>query len=328
MKVKLFTHTDLDGVGCAIVAKSAFENVSVEYCDYKEIDMKINYFLKSVKANDYDRVFITDISVDEGTAELINTHPLGKQKKIQLIDHHGTALWLAEKYDWAEVRVEESNLGLHDDPREQVKSSGTSLFYKFLRNKNLPNIEPNIKLKSFAENVRLYDTWEWYNIFKDNHPKRLNDLLYIIGREKFVERFVSNPTPTFTDTELTILEIEEHRINKYIWYKKKDVKIDTVLVQGRMYKFAYVFAEQHSSLLGNSIAEDYGNEIDFVVIFDIGNNKVSLRGIHDNIDLGKEIAKNYGGGGHAKASGFETNPIFQKFIMRNILGIQKAEEVK
>jgi nanoRNase/pAp phosphatase (c-di-AMP/oligoRNAs hydrolase) len=95
-----------------------------------------------------------------------------------------------------------------------------------------------------------------------------------------------------------------------------------------VYKFAYVFAEQHSSLLGNAIATEYGDKIDFVAIFDIGSNKVSLRGIHDHIDLGKEIAKNYGGGGHAKASGFETNPVFQKFIMRNILGVFETEEEK
>ena len=328
MKVKLFTHTDLDGVGCAIVAKTAFENVSVEYCDYKDIDEKIVHFIVGGGYAKYDRIFITDISVKEQVAEMINDL-FNQGVGFQLVDHHGTASWLAEKYPmWAEVRVQESNLGLQDDTREKVLSSGTSLFYKFLRNKHLPSIEQNMALKSFAENVRMYDSWEWYNVYKDNHPKRLNDLLYIIGREKFVERFSSNPLPTFTDTELTILEIEEHRINKYIWYKKKDIKIDTVLVEGKVYKFAYVFAEQHSSLLGNAIATEYGDKIDFVAIFDIGSNKISLRGIHDHIDLGKEIAKNYGGGGHAKASGFETNPVFQKFIMRNILGVFETEEEK
>lgn len=43
MKNKLFTHTDLDGVGCAILAYLAFgrENVDVEYCDYSNIDDKV-----------------------------------------------------------------------------------------------------------------------------------------------------------------------------------------------------------------------------------------------------------------------------------------------
>ena len=40
MKIKLFTHTDLDGVGCAILAKLAFENVDIEYCNYDDINQK------------------------------------------------------------------------------------------------------------------------------------------------------------------------------------------------------------------------------------------------------------------------------------------------
>jgi nanoRNase/pAp phosphatase (c-di-AMP/oligoRNAs hydrolase) len=129
--------------------------------------------------------------------------------------------------------------------------------------------------------------------------------MYLIGREKFIERFSKNPNPTFTDLELTLLEIEEHRINKYIWYKMRDVKTATIKVAGKQYNIAYVFAEQNVSLLGNSIAEEYGDKIDFVVLVDAGNSKVSLRGIHNHIDLGKDVAKHFGGGGHPKASGFE-----------------------
>lgn len=40
--IKLFTHTDLDGVGCAILAQLAFgkDNVDISYCNYDEIDRK------------------------------------------------------------------------------------------------------------------------------------------------------------------------------------------------------------------------------------------------------------------------------------------------
>ena len=32
--IKLITHTDLDGIGCAILAKIAFrDNVEIEYCN-------------------------------------------------------------------------------------------------------------------------------------------------------------------------------------------------------------------------------------------------------------------------------------------------------
>lgn len=307
MKIKLFTHTDLDGVGCAIVAKSAFDNVDVEYCNYNEINQKVLAFLENDKPTDYDRIFITDISVNEEVAERLDMIHRGGVSYVQLVDHHKTALWLSEKYTWAEVRVEETNMyqtrGIGN--REKVLSSGTSLFYKFLRNKNIPKMERNLSLKLFAETVRRYDCWEWATSYNDDHPKRLNDLLYIIGREKFIDRFSSNPTPTFTDLELTLLEIEEHRINKYIWYKKRDVKTEFVFVNGLKYFIAYVFAESNISLLGNEIAKEYGDAIDFVAIIDAGSNKVSLRGIHDDIKLGLDVARHFGGGGHDKASGFE-----------------------
>lgn len=43
--------------------------------------------------------------------------------------------------------------------------------------------------------------------------------------------------------------------------------------------------------------------LDFIVMIDLTGKKVSYRGIKEEIDLGKDIAKLYGGGGHAKAAG-------------------------
>jgi uncharacterized protein len=335
MKVKLFTHTDLDGIGCAVVAKSAFPNAEVSYCDYDDINEKIIDFLENEKVTDYDRIFITDISVNSEVAERLDLIFRGGVSGVQLVDHHGTALWLAEKYPmWAHVRVEESNMFRHLEPiegssREKVMSSGTSLFYKFLRNKHIPNIERDEKLKAFVEVVRRYDCWEWFNVYKNDHPKRLNDLLYIIGREKFVERFVSSPMPTFTDIEHTLLEVEQHRVNKYIWKKKRELKFANINVGEKPFRIAYVFAEQYGSLLGNSIADQYKDEIDFAVIIDVSTDSVSLRGVHDHIDLGKEVARYYGqyhnttGGGHAKSAGFRFNNEFASQLFLKTFGMEE-----
>lgn len=327
MNVKLFTHTDLDGIGCAVVAKTAFDNIDIEYCNYTEINEKILDFLHNEKPTDYDRIFITDISVNEEVAETLDMIYRGGVSKVQLVDHHGTALWLAEKYPmWCHVRTEETNLYKGLDTREKVLASGTSLFFKFLRDKHLPRVEFNSKLKAFVETVRRYDCWEWHNIYKDDQPKRLNDLYYLIGRDDFLERFTSSPLPVFTETELKLLEVEQHRINKYIWYKKQEVKEIKWQIGGKTYTVAYVFAEQHSSLLGNAIAEDLGDTIDFVLIVDVGNSKVSLRGIHDYIDLGRDVAKYMGGGGHPKASGFEFNDTLRSVLLLNILGVDITNE--
>ena len=46
----LFTHDDLDGVGCAIVARLAFpDDLVVRYCSYKSINSEINSFLDQLQ---------------------------------------------------------------------------------------------------------------------------------------------------------------------------------------------------------------------------------------------------------------------------------------
>ena len=58
-KIKLFTHTDLDGVGCAILAYLAFgrENVDVEYCNYDDVDEKVETFIEQEELfKSYDKV--------------------------------------------------------------------------------------------------------------------------------------------------------------------------------------------------------------------------------------------------------------------------------
>ena len=45
MKVKLFTDTDLDGLGTAIVAKLAFgDQVDVFHCSYRNLNQRVDYF--------------------------------------------------------------------------------------------------------------------------------------------------------------------------------------------------------------------------------------------------------------------------------------------
>ena len=105
MKVKCFVHTDLDGVGCAILAYLAFgrENVDVEYCNYNDVDGKIREFYLCGTPEEYDAVYITDISVDEEVAAEINELVIAGQN-WKLFDHHATALWL-NRHEWSEVRV-------------------------------------------------------------------------------------------------------------------------------------------------------------------------------------------------------------------------------
>lgn len=81
--VKLFSHTDLDGIGCGILAKLAFcKDVDISYCDYDNIDSTVKEYLET-EQDDTIPIYITDIRVNEETAELLN-----KRGNAQLLDHH------------------------------------------------------------------------------------------------------------------------------------------------------------------------------------------------------------------------------------------------
>ena len=77
----LFTHDDLDGVGCAIVARLAFpDDLVVRYCSYKSINSEINSFLDQLQ--EPVKIIISDISVNEETATRLDGYD------VAMYDHH------------------------------------------------------------------------------------------------------------------------------------------------------------------------------------------------------------------------------------------------
>ena len=120
--IKLFTHTDLDGIGCAILAKLAFgtEVVDIEYCNYDDIDSKVEEYFNS--GSEYE-CHITDISINNELANKISN----SEKKYQLLDHHPTALGLNE-FGWCNVQIE--------NEETNIKTSGTEMYYHWLINNN------------------------------------------------------------------------------------------------------------------------------------------------------------------------------------------------
>lgn len=284
--VKLFTHTDLDGVGCAILAYHAFgaENVDVTYCDYGNVNEKISAYLDG--AERHDLIIITDISVDSITADRINED----STTWTLIDHHATAKWL-NIYDWALILVEDDG----------VKTSGTSLFNDYLNN----------ILPEFAEKVRSYDTWDW-TLTGDRAAKDLNDLLYLIGRDRFVHRFTRNNSVKLTAEERLLLEVERSRIDAYI--RGKSAALTIRQING--YNVGIVFADRYQSELGNLIAAER-DDIDLVAMIDPAKG-VSYRSKGD-IDVGA-FAKAYGGGGHKNAAGSQVSDEQREAIIDIIFG--------
>lgn len=301
IRVKLFTHNDLDGIGCEVVGRLAFENdIDVTVVkNPQDASKKVSEFVKHLEYHNYDYIYITDISVDEVTANLIDA--MGEGKFI-LLDHHGTAENL-NKFNWATVRVN-GHLG---------KEAGTSMFYYHLAEDGF--FRHSIyrdALTCFVEKIRRYDCWEWKEKYNDLESASLNQLFWLIGREKFVNRYLSkfNTGQFFSTREGDWVEMFDKLDREII--KMDNAKKEAYIEQKnkQMFRMSFrgnfvgvVFAEQYISELGNALSE-MNEELKYIVLIDMGSKRVSLRTIHSDIDLGKDVAKLFGGGGHAKASGF------------------------
>ncbi|MGM0883096.1 MAG: DHH family phosphoesterase [Bacillota bacterium] len=294
----LYTHNDLDGVGCGIVARCAFGGkVEIRYNSVDGLNLQVERFLEKSRRKNF--LFITDLSVNEA-----NEHGLDEFVKsggrVKLIDHHKTALHF-NKYPWGSVQVEYENGKL---------ASATSLFYEYLIQNGL--LTPTKGMDEFVELVRQYDTWEWEK-HGSQQAKRLNDLFYMVSLEEFeekmTERLQKNEHFSFDEFEEKILDLEEEKIERYVRRKKREI-IQTVIHD---HYVGVVHAESYHSELGNELGKE-NPHLDYIAIMNMGGKKISLRTIHDHIDV-SEIAGLYGGGGHAKASGCSmTKESYQSFV--------------
>ncbi|WP_077210921.1 DHH family phosphoesterase [Bacillus dakarensis] len=295
---RLLSHNDLDGVGCGIIAKLAFgDDVKVRYNSIGGLNHEVEWFLENEGKETF--LFITDLSVNEGNEKRLEEF-YQSGGKVQMIDHHQTALHFNE-YDWGYVKVEEESGHL---------TSATSLLYQYLVQHEL--MEPSNAVAEFVELVRQYDTWEWEK--NDNQKaQRLNALFFLVSIDEFEESMLSRlkegDSFTFNDFEEKILDMEEDKIERYIRRKRRE------LVQAEIddYFAGIVYAESYHSELGNQLGKEYPH-LDYIAILNIGGKRMGFRTIHDHVDV-SEVASRFGGGGHVKASGCSLNEeAYKKFV--------------
>lgn len=275
-KIILLSHFDLDGFGCNIVVKNRFagHDITTRNVGYNNINKIVKELILSGEIYNYDALFITDISVDEEVAELIDN--LNRDKiDIALFDHHESTAHLL-KYDWA--TIDKEHCGAY------ITNEMLSL---------------NDDLDDLINLINDYDTWAWEA--KGNvQAKRLNDLMKLIGVDKFVSIFTENANIPNVFNVLEkykeLLDINQRQIDEYISKKNKSMQKKTFKDK----KVGIVFADMYLSELGNELCK-MNEDVDYVMMINMAT--VSLRTVKNDIDLSK-IAEQFGGGGHKKASGF------------------------
>ena len=125
-----------------------------------------------------------------------------------------------------------------------------------------------------------------------------------------ISRLHSNDHFHFDEFEKKILDMEEDKIERYIRRKRREL----VQTQTGDHFAGIVYAESYHSELGNELGKEYPH-LDYIAILNIGGKRVGFRTIHDHVDV-SEVAGQFGGGGHAKASGCSlTNEAYKQFVL-------------
>lgn len=311
MKVKLFTHTDLDGVVSNLIACTYFIwkgcSISTERCGYDNIDKNILGYINSWEYDPDAVIFISDISPSYEVFCILDNLP---NPKI-LIDHHQTAMDKIDvvetkSFPWAYIQEGDSaSLLVMKYLLQQVKSDTSEKGVKMLES-----------LRAYYDLVYLTDLWDCRSRESEEYIAnldkitRLNGLFSALGWFKFKDRFIANPSIETT-------EVEDAMVDMLLRIKKN------VMRYTRVYCLKYN-KEDKNALYGLGFANDYTSDVAeyifsqytellFVVLINMNGCTGSLRRnskheLCESTDL-QELAKQFdeGGGGHPFAAGFSFN---------------------
>ena len=207
MKVLIFTHkSDIDGMGGAVLAKLAFQDVEYVLCETFNLQEEIKKYYEEGKIYSFDKIFVTDLWLEEPTLSKI-AEDENLKNKFYVFDHHESTLKEnSDKYSFTTIRISDDK-GL---------CSGTSLFYEYLTSQHLLDLNNKV-IGEFSELTRRYDTWEWKTKYKDETPHELTLLFDSVGCDGYIklmfEKLRNSKSATFTFNELEKMLIQ-NKINQ------------------------------------------------------------------------------------------------------------------
>ncbi|WCF11655.1 DHHA1 domain-containing protein (plasmid) [Paenibacillus thiaminolyticus] len=332
-KVIHVSHDDLDGESPLIFTRLAFtadKEVITRACSYDRVDEIVMNLIQTEMQKENTIMFITDINVSPENLEKIHCL-VQKGYRIFIMDHHDVKEGVpVEKYcSWMKIDQ------FYPDGRG---TAATSMYYDFLVEYGF--LSSSSIMDDYVELVRLYDTWEWDDIAnqagdeeerKGNigiRAKRLNDYFFMSNNEEFSEqvlvRFADCTESRFAfDYPVQyMLDTEQKKIDEFCFRKMKQIQIFRGLVDDtdRIYSYEVVIAETYISELGNYLCKELIDEIDFIVMIDVGRGKLSLRSNKNKpVDVGA-IARSVGGGGRAQTAGCPLNARTKYLFLDQLVG--------
>ena len=237
-RTRLLTHTDLDGIGCAVIFRGVREG-EVEMVENGAIDSRVLQLLEAVDGE----ILVTDHGVKLPTADEIDRF-VAAGGSFTLLDHHRSSQELAGR-SWATVNESKSATGLLFD------HLGSPPAYA-----------------EFARLVEDHDLWK----HEDPRSARLSALVGLLGHDRFLARFTGEPAVEFGEGELLLLDNEDARREDYLGKKLDQARL--VELDGA--RWAVCYAEQYQSDLAERLMIRFG--VEATAIVNPGKRTVSMRG--------------------------------------------------
>ena len=315
LKTFIFTHNDLDGVGCGVIGKYYFSDAYVQYCSYDNIDDTLLYFLShNENILSEMRIIISDIYYKQENSNI--TEMLRMAGELIICDHHATSAWL-------------NNVDFQHNSFVNVIADsdvcGTKILFKILD--NLYAMPDSTKILEFVENVNSWDVWQWVkqlpetndvvklkDAINHNMSFTLNGAVYFYGIENFVNKMLMyfHNFIDFDDiVSEKLVEFNTKQINSVTDYIKTHYEYESE----HYGKIPYTIIKLNSpnislaSLLCKNAME---SDDKFLAIYiDEDKDAVSLRCNVEGIDL-SVIAKECEGGGHKDAAGCKRSVLLSK----------------
>lgn len=313
MKVLLFTHkNDIDGMGNAILAQLAFDEVNYVLCGTFDLTDSVEKYYKDGSIYDYDRIYVTDLCLQDPILSKI-AQDEKISKKIQVFDHHKT--FAEPKYtDHPFITVQLEN--------EKGLCCGTSIFYNHLLQEGLLASD-NQAIAEFVELTRQHDTWEWRNIYNNEKSRELSILFDALGCDGYIslmtEKLRNKETKVFDydSMERTLIDNRKQQIAEKCKFYADRIHYREIL--GMKAGIVFITYEYRNELAEYFRENNFDMDFTMMIAFDPG--VVAYRSVKEGVHV-RPVAELFGGKGHEKAA---TNPITDE-MLTGILKILTEEK--
>ena len=306
MKVLLFTHSqDIDGMGCAVLARKAFGDYTLVPTKTFEITKNVENYIKSKKIYDFDKIYVTDLCIKEPVLKFIDNDEILKNRLL-VLDHHKTEIEEGNnKYDFVNIIVQKNGR----------KESGTSLFYNYLIQNNY--LQRSNILDELVEWTRQYDVWDWES--KNNiNARNLHVLFEVLGYDAYLkiinDKVDKLNSIVFNNYEKEVIDKFNKEMEKDILNILNGMKCVDLSIDGNIFKVGFVKCPyKYRNDMNKFIKKNNVYNIDAVGMIMTDIETVSYRQVKD-VDV-SIISKYFGGKGHRGAgSNLQENEKFKMVI--------------